>query len=151
MRWTMFRVNDSVHYLVERLTNPTALEREHVVSLHKSINCPLTDKTAEVLSMYTSKPGKVPKAYAGPTYNKSELCAMLVTAYWKAWNKSDSGWQANEMKELKKICVEYVNEIRRSVGTNVGAFKITKQMMFSAILHRLAISQALKEFFDKTL
>lgn len=151
MKWTMFRVNDSVHYFVERLTNPTAPEREHVVSLHKSINCPITVKSAEALSIYSSPSGPIPKNSTGQRYNKGDLCSLLVTAYWKAWKKSDSGWQANEIKELKKICVEYVNEIRRSVGTNVGAFKITKQMMFSAILHRLITTQDLKEFFDKTL
>jgi len=151
MKWTMFRVNDSVHYLVERLTNPTAPEREHVASLHKSINCPITVKSAEALSVYSSPCGPIPKNSSGPTYTKGDLCAMLVTAYWKAWNKSDSAWQANEIKELKKICIEYVHEIRRSVGTNVGAFKITKQMMFSAILHRVISTQDLKTFFEKTL
>ena len=151
MKWTTIRVNDSIHYFIERLTNATAPEREHVSTLHRAINCPLTDKTAEVLSAYTSKPGKVPKTYAGPTYNKSELCAILVTAYWKAWSKADAGWQANELKELRKVCADHVNEIRRAARKMIGAYKITKQMMLSAILHRLAMTQDLKIFFDKTL
>jgi hypothetical protein len=151
MKWTTIRVNDSIHYFIERLTNATAPEREHVSTLHRAINCPLTDKTAEVLSAYTSKPGKAPKTYAGTTYNKSELCAILVTAYWKAWSKADAGWHANEAKELKSICVEHVNEIRRAAGKRTGAQKVTKQMMLSAILHRLAMTQDLKIFFDKTL
>jgi hypothetical protein len=151
MKWTLFRVNDSVHFFVERLTNPTAPEREPVVSLHKAINCPITDKSAAALSIYSSKSGPVPKGSTQPTYNKGDLCALLITSYWKAWNRSDNNWQANEIKELKKICIEYVHEMRRSVGSNVGAFKITKQMMFSAIIHRLATTQDLKDFFGKML
>lgn len=153
MKWTNFRVSDNAHYLIERLTNPTAPKREPVASLHKSINCPITEKTASVLSNFSTRVGKPSKNSLAISYSKGDLCAILVTGYTKAWamKEADKNWQANESQELRKICAEYIGEMRNAIKANVGAFKITKQMMFSAILHRVVSTQDVKEFFNKML
>jgi tRNA-dihydrouridine synthase len=86
-------------------------------------------------------------------YTKAELCELLLSGFNNVWTakNNDPKWQENEFSELKKICILYANEMKKKTGKNIGMFKITKQMMFSAVLHRLATTQDLKAFFNKTL
>ena len=76
---------------------------------------------------------------------------MLLAAYCKNWRRSVPDWQAKELQELRKICVQLLPESRRKIGSNIGRLKLTKQLMAAAILQRVVITQDLKDFFDKTL
>ena len=146
-------VTDKVHYTIEKMINP-ALPKREVLATIKIITFPMTDKTSEILSTYTRGTGGRPfKDESKNLYTKAGLCELLLSGFNKAWTIKDNDpkWQANELSELKKICILYANEMRKKTGKNIGMFKITKQMMFSAILHRLATTQDLKDFFEKTL
>lgn len=146
-------LSDEIHATIEKMTNP-ALPKRVALATKKSIVIPITDKTAEVLGIYSK--GKGGKPFKDENKNlpsKNDLCEALLSGFNKAWNlkESDAKWQSGEFSEIKKICAVYVNEIKRKTGRNVGMFKITKQMMFSAVLHRIVITQDLKSFFEKTL
>lgn len=152
MIWTSLKLSDNVHYLVEKLTCATAPSREPVAKEYKTTRILITDRTNEILSLYATPRGVPAKGASDKSYQKKDLCSILVTAYYKNWQskEADKVWQASESQELRKICIDNVDKMRQKIK-NIGAFKITKQMMFTAILHRLASTQDLKEFFEKTL
>lgn len=150
MIWTSLKLSDNVHYFVEKLTCATAPSREPVAKSYKTTRILITDRTNEILSLYATPRGVPAKGANEKSYHKSDLCSILVSAYYKNWQSKESVWQALETQELRKICVDNVGMMREK-SKNIGAFKITKQMMFMAILHRLATTQDLKEFFEKML
>jgi hypothetical protein len=146
-------VSDKVHYTIEKMTNPALVNRQ-ALDIKKKISFNITDKTSEILGMFSRNTGGRPfKDKSLNLYTKAELCELLLSGFNNVWTakNNDPKWQENEFIELKKICILYANEMKKKTGKNIGMFKITKQMMFSAVLHRLATTQDLKAFFNKTL
>ena len=141
-------MSDAIHAQIEKMTNPLAPERVPDKK-GKLIICPVTEKTNEVLNLYSNGKVRTKEAEKKPT--KSYLCDILLTGYYKAWQKMTAERRAKELQELRIICLLIRDDMSKAIKENIGIFKITKRLMFSAILHRLAITQDLKTFFEKTL
>lgn len=151
MKFTVLKNTDAVHVTLEKITNPTLPERG-AEDCTRSLTVMLTDKASEAIGAFSGgmNAGR-PKKGEEKGHNKKELCAMLLSAYCKNWRRSGSEWQAKELQELRKICVQLLPETRRKLNSNIGRLKLTKQLMAAAILQRVVITQDLKEFFEKTL
>jgi hypothetical protein len=151
MKFTILKNTDAVHVTLEKITNPTLPERGAEDST-RSLTVMLTDAASEAIGAFSGgiNAGR-PKKGEEKGHNKKELCSMLLAAYCKNWRRSVPEWQAKELQELRKICVQLLPETRRKLGSNIGRLKLTKQLMAAAILQRVVITQDLKEFFDKTL
>jgi hypothetical protein len=151
MKFTILKNTDAVHVTLEKITNPTLPERGAGDST-RSLTVMLTDAASEAIGAFSGgmNAGR-PKKGEEKGHNKKELCSMLLAAYCKNWRRSVPEWQAKELQELRKICVQLLPETRRKLGSNIGRLKLTKQLMAAAILQRVVITQDLKEFFDKTL
>jgi hypothetical protein len=151
MKFTILKNTDSVHITLEKITNPALPEREALDGA-RSLTVMLTDEASDAIGVYSSgiNAGR-PKKGEEKGHNKRELCAMLLAAYCKNWRRSAPDWQAKELQELRKICVQLLPESRRKIGSNIGRLKLTKQLMAAAILQRVVITQDLKDFFEKTL
>jgi hypothetical protein len=151
MKFTILKNTDAVHITLEKITNPALPEREALDSF-RSLTVMLTDEASDAVGVYSSgmNAGR-PKKGEEKGHNKKELCAMLLAAYCKNWRRSATDWQAKELQDLRKICVQLLPESRRKIGSNIGRLKLTKQLMAAAILQRLAMTQDLKDFFEKTL
>jgi hypothetical protein len=142
---------DAVHCTLEKITNPTLQEREADDSIRK-ITVMLTNEASEAIAVYS--PGMDsgrPKKGEEKRYNKKELASMLLSAYCKNWSRLKNVYQAKELQELRKICVQLLPETRRYLGSNIGRQKLTKQLMAAAILQRVVMTQDLKEFFSKII
>ena len=152
MKFTILKNTDAVHITLEKITNPSLPEREAGIECIRSLTVILTDEASDAIGVYSSgiNAGR-PKKGEEKGHNKKELCAMLLSAYCKNWRRSGPDWQAKELQELRKICVQLLPESRRKIGSNIGRLKLTKQLMAAAILQRLAMTQDLKDFFEKTL
>ena len=149
MKFCVITSSDAIHAQIEKMTNPLAPERVPTGKV-KIIVCPLTEQTSDALNLFShGKERTGQDDYKKPA--KSYLCNILLTGYYKAWQKMPSETRSKELQELRNICAMIRDDMRKAVGQNVGTFKVTKRLMFSAILHRLAITQDLKTFFDKTL
>jgi hypothetical protein len=151
MKFTILKNTDAVHVTLEKITNPTLPERGAEDST-RSLTVMLTNQASDAIGVYSSgiNAGR-PKKGEEKGHNKKELCAMLLAAYCKNWRRSAPDWQAKELQELRKICVQLLPESRRKIGSNIGRLKLTKQLMAAAILQRVVITQDLKDFFEKTL
>lgn len=151
MKFTILKNTDAVHVTLEKITNPTLPERGAEDST-RSLTVMLTNEASEAIGAFSGgiNAGR-PKKGEEKGHNKKELCSMLLSAYCKNWRRSVPEWQAKELQELRKICVQLLPETRRKLGSNIGRLKLTKQLMAAAILQRVVITQDLKEFFDKTL
>jgi hypothetical protein len=151
MKFTILKNTDAVHITLEKITNPALPEREALDGA-RSLTVMLTDEASDAIGVYSSgmNAGR-PKKGEEKGHNKKELCAMLLAAYCKNWRRSAPDWQAKELQELRKICVQLLPESRRKIGSNIGRLKLTKQLMAAAILQRVVITQDLKDFFEKTL
>lgn len=151
MKFTILKNTDAVHVTLEKITNPTLPERGAEDST-RTLTVMLTDAASEAIGAFSGgiNAGR-PKKGEEKGHNKKELCSMLLAAYCKNWRRSVPEWQAKELQELRKICVQLLPETRRKLGSNIGRLKLTKQLMAAAILQRVVITQDLKEFFDKTL
>jgi hypothetical protein len=142
---------DAVHCTLEKITNPTLPEREADDSIRK-ITVMLTNEASEAIAAYS--PGMDsgrPRKGEEKRYNKKELASMLLSAYCKNWSRLKNVYQAKELQELRKICVQLLPETRRYLGSNIGRQKLTKQLMAAAILQRVVMTQDLKEFFSKII
>jgi hypothetical protein len=142
---------DKVHAKIERLTNPALPEREALES-EKNIILYISPDLNEIVGSFAIGGGRTGSTRVG--YKKSDLYKMLLIGFYKAWRLKDADpkWQAQELQELKIIVMSLVpkiNKVRR--GKNIGGQKITKQLLLSAILHRIISTQNLKDFFEKTL
>ena len=151
MKFTILKNTDAVHVTLEKITNPALPERGAEDS-NRSLTVMLTNEASEAIGAFSGgiNAGR-PKKGEEKGHNKKELCSMLLAAYCKNWRRSAAEWQAKELQELRKICVQLLPETRRKLGSNIGRLKLTKQLMAAAILQRVVITQDLKEFFDKTL
>ena len=151
MKFTILKNTDAVHVTLEKITNPTLPERGAEDST-RSLTVMLTDQASEAIGAFSGgmNTGR-PKKGEEKGHNKKELCSMLLAAYCKNWRRSGAEEQAKELIELRKICVQLLPETRQKLRSNIGRLKLTKQLMAAAILQRLAITQDLKIFFEKTL
>ena len=151
MKFTILKNTDAVHITLEKITNPALPQREALEGV-RSLTVMLTDEASDAVGAYSSgiNAGR-PKKGEEKGHNKKELCAMLLAAYCKNWQRSGPDWQVKELQELRKICVQLLPESRRKIGSNIGRLKLTKQLMAAAILQRVVLTQDLKDFFEKTL
>lgn len=151
MKFTYIRNPDSVHATIEKMTNPVLPFRE-ALEVKKTLSLIITEKTSDIISHFSTGPNAGrPKKGEKKGYNKQELLAILLTAYCKNYQKSSSDAQAKELQELRKICIEILPETRQKTRSKIAKFKLTKQLIASAILHRVVSTQDLKTFFEKML
>jgi len=151
MKFTILKNTDAVHVTLEKITNPTLPERDAEDSI-RLMTVILTDQASEAIGAFSGgmNTGR-PKKGEEKGHNKKELCSILLAAYCKNWLRFGFEEQARELQELRKICVQLLPETRQKLRSNIGRLKLTKQLMSAAILQRLAMTQDLKIFFEKTL
>ncbi len=145
MKHSKVSLPDWAHYRLDRMTNQALPERV-VSDKSRLISIFLTEKVSETLAPFAQKPGRPAKGEEGKGWHKSDLCAMLITVFLKNWTTNPA-----EFAEIKRISLEIIPEIKAHTDKNIASYKITKQLIISAILHRLAITQDLKTFFEKML
>lgn len=150
MKHSKLRNTDSIHAILEKMTNPVLPIRE-ALDVKKTLSVTITEKTSDIIGHYSADSFGRPKKGEAKGYNKQELMSMLLSAYCKNYQKSASDAQAKELQELRKICAEILPEMRQKRSYEIGKFKITKQIIASAILHRIVSTQDVKEFFSKML
>lgn len=148
MKYCDVTVSDAIHAQIEKMTNPLLPERVAVDKV-KTIKCLLTGQTDETLSLYSNGYKRKKEAEKRPT--KNNLCAALLIGFFNTYKKMPQEWRQSRLIEFRLVCAEIQHEQRQKLGQNIGAHKITKRLMFSAILHYLVKTQDVKTFFDKML
>lgn len=145
MKHSKVSLPDWAHYKLDRMTNQALPERE-VSNEKRLISIFLTDKVSDTVSKFAQRTGRPPKGEQGKGWHKSELCALLLTVFLKNWNTNPT-----EFAEIKRIALQIIPEIKELTGKNIGSYKLTKQLIAAAILHRVVSTQDVKEFFSKML
>lgn len=145
MKHSKVSLPDWAHHKLDKMTNQTLPERE-VSNEKRLISIFLTEKVSETLALFAQRPGRPSKGDEGKGWHKSDLCALLLTVFLKNWNTNPA-----EFAEIKRIAIQIIPKIKELTGKNIGSYKLTKQLIAAAILHRVVITQDVKEFFSKML
>ena len=144
MKHSKVYLPDWAHHKLDRMTNQALPERA-VSDKSRLISIFLTEKVSVTLALFVPR-GRPPKGEEGKGWHKSDLCAMLLTVFLKNWTTNPA-----EFAEIKRIALEIIPEIKGHTGKNIATYKLTKQLIISAILHRVVSTQDVKTFFEKII